>query len=167
MANGTRTMWTGEFEIRFLQCLMDCGGNIRAACRDLNVTHSSVYAHKHFSETFARDLDEAKLVGAHILEDVSIDDALLGTPEPLYVKGELVLDKEGQPVVIRKISWTSRIFLLKGAFPDKYRDRYAHELSGPGGGPIPSRAEVRIYLPDNGRKPQEDIPAAPVETRTP
>jgi hypothetical protein len=167
MANGTCVRWTEDFEIKFLQRLMDCGGNIREVCRNLNVTHASVYAHKHASESFAAQLDEAKLIGAHILEDVSLDDALLGTPEPLYVKGELVLDKEGQPVVVRKISWTSRIFLLKGAFPDKYRDRYAHELSGPGGGPIASRAEVRIYLPDNGRKPQEDIPAAPVEARTP
>ncbi len=31
-----------------------------------------------------------------------------------------------------------------------------HQHSGPGGGPIETRATVHVYLPDNGRKPNNE-----------
>jgi hypothetical protein len=50
------------------------------------------------------------------------------------------LDEHGQqtlvPYVEREYDTTAAIFWLKGALPEKYRDRYEHRHSGPAGGPI-------------------------------
>lgn len=55
--------------------------------------------------------------------------AIEGVGEPVFYKGE--------PCgTVQKYSDTLLIFLLKGAMPEKYRERYAAELTGPGGGAI-------------------------------
>lgn len=60
--------------------------------------------------------------------------AIEGTEKPVFHKGE-------QCGVVREYSDTLLIFLMKGAMPEKYKERQAHEVTGKGGGPI----EVKRY----------------------
>ena len=75
---------------------------------------------------FAKDWKSA-LAGRNMLEDEAIRRAKDGVREkPVYQGGKLV----GH---VQEYSDTLLIFLLKGARPEKYRDRVQQELSGPGG----------------------------------
>lgn len=142
MANGVCIPWTPEKETEFLQAVVDHGGNITAAARSINVSHSEVYYRKKIDPAFAAALSEAVATGMEVLESECRRRAFAGSDEPVFYQG-------GECGVVRRYSDTLAIFLLKGAMPDKYRERLSAEHSGPGGGPI--RAEVVIYIPDNGR----------------
>ena len=65
-------------------------------------------------------------MGADMLEDEAVRRAKDGVERPVYQGGKLV----GH---VQEYSDTLLIFLLKGARPEKYRDRVQRELSGPGG----------------------------------
>ena len=72
---------------------------------------------------------EADQKACEKLEQEARRRAVHGVGEPVFY--------QGQPVgTVQKYSDTLLIFLLKGALPDKYRERYAAEISGPGGAPI-------------------------------
>lgn len=70
---------------------------------------------------------EAQLEANDRLESEARRRAVSGVEEPVWYQGEIV-------GTVRKHSDTLLIFLMKGANPEKYRDR--HELTGAGGGPI-------------------------------
>ena len=75
---------------------------------------------------FAKDRKGALDMGADTLEDEAVRRAKDGVEKPVYQGGKLV----GH---VQEYSDTLLIFLLKGARPEKYRDRVQQELSGPGG----------------------------------
>lgn len=52
-----------------------------------------------------------------------------GVEKPVYQQGRMV-------GTVREFDTTAAIFMLKGAKPDKYRDRFGLEHSGPNGGPM-------------------------------
>jgi hypothetical protein len=89
-----------------------------------------VYRRRDEDPDFAVEWDRAKQIGAEALEDEANRRAYDGWDEPLAEKGRLT----GH--VVRKFSDTLLIFLLKGAKPDKYKDRVQSEVSGPQGKPI-------------------------------
>jgi hypothetical protein len=59
--------------------------------------------------------------------------------------GRPLIDPEtGQPYYEHEYSDTLLIFLLKGAMPEKYKERVSAEHSGPGGGPIETKETTHI-----------------------
>ena len=70
---------------------------------------------------YAKAFEEAKIAATDSLVAEARRRATQGVNEPVYYKGEVV-------GTIRKYSDTLLIFLLKGALPEVYRERY--EISG-------------------------------------
>jgi hypothetical protein len=100
-------------------------------------THYNWLTDAGYSERFSDAQEQA----TDNLEREARRRAVEGVEEPVYYQGEVV----GK---IRKMSDTLLIFLLKGARPDKYRERLEH--TGHGGGPL---GQVTFYeLPKNGRE---------------
>lgn len=95
-------------------------------------------------EGYGKRFEEAKARAIDKLEREATRRAVEGVDEPVFWQGM-------QVSTVRKYSDTLLIFLLKGAKPEKYRERYEH--SGPNGGPI--QTAVTFYLPDNGRACRE------------
>lgn len=150
MRNQTYTFFTDEKRDEFLQAVSDAGGNISEACRVTLVSRPQVYTQRKGDPEFAKALEEARELGVEALEDECRRRAYDGVDEPVIWQGKRALDDNGVPMSIKKYSDTLLMFLLKGAKPGKYRERYDHEVSGPGGGPVSSTGVV-VYLPDNGR----------------
>lgn len=133
--SGEDTSWWPQF----LESLMTTC-NVTASARAAGVGRVTVYDHRRRHSDFAKAWDEAKAIGADTLEDEAVRRARDGWLEPVFFRGEATGE-------VRKFSDTLLIFLLKGAKPDKYRERFEH--TGAGGGPIDQ--VVRVYIPDNGR----------------
>ena len=76
---------------------------------------------------YAADFEVAKEGAADRLEREALRRAVEGWDEPIVWRGEVT-------GMVRRYSDTLLIFMLKGAKPEKYRERFEH--SGPGGGPI-------------------------------
>ena len=78
------------------------------ACKAAGIGRTTVYAWRQDDDEFARAWDEALADAADVLEASAYQRALEGDT-------------------------TLTIFLLKGAMPDKYRERTSTELTGAGG----------------------------------
>src|SRR5690606_18484748 len=92
---------------------------------------------------FAAAWDEAMEQASDALEVEARRRAIEGWDEPVFYQGM-------ETGMVRKFSDTLLIFLLKGARPEKYRDRIDHTTKGkeiPGPGVV----AVNVYLPDNER----------------
>lgn len=75
---------------------------------------------------FAQQWESAKEAGVDALEDEARRRAFEGTSEPIFHQGM-------ECGTIQKYSDTLTIFLLKGARPEKYRERVSTELTGKDG----------------------------------
>lgn len=104
-------------------------GNVTLACQAAKVGRTTVYRHREEVPDFASAWESSMQIAADLLEAEARRRAAEGVTEPVYQGGKLV-------GTIRKYSDTLLIFLLKGARPEVYRERYNVEHSGPGGGPI-------------------------------
>lgn len=114
---------------KFLRALAECGV-ITDAAKVAGVERKTVYRWREQDPDFAKAWDEAEQEAADKLEREAIRRAVEGVEEPVFHQGKIV-------GYVRKYSDTLLIFLLKGYKPERYKERQAHELSGPGGGPIP------------------------------
>jgi hypothetical protein len=112
----------------FLAALRDCG-NVRAATKAAQVDRSTPYKLRDADPAFAKAWDEAMHDAADVLEAEARRRAILGVDEPVFYQGVPVGS-------VKKYSDTLLIFLLKGARPHTYRERFGVEHSGPEGGPI-------------------------------
>ncbi|API59627.1 hypothetical protein BSL82_10110 [Tardibacter chloracetimidivorans] len=120
---------TPEKEIAFLAALASTC-SVAKACKAAGIeSRNTVYTWRAEDPDFARRWEEAKKLGADVLEDEAVRRAHDGTEEPVFYQGEAT-------GTIQRYSDTLLIFLLKGAKPDVYKDRVAAEHSGPNGGPI-------------------------------
>lgn len=137
-----RTKWTPKKQREFLE-LLASNGNVTVTCEALNLRRQTVYEARAEDAEFAAAWDAAMEQAADHLEAEARRRAVDGWDEPVFYQGE----KAG---LVRKFSDTLLIFLLKGARPEKFRDRQQHEHTGPGGEPLPA-AQVHVYLPSNGR----------------
>lgn len=90
---------------------------------------------------FAQAWEEAKAMVAEALEEEAIRRA------KDYEETHYTAD--GTPYPVMKHSDTLLIFLLKGAMPAKYRERYEH--TGQGGGPV--QVQVVYQPPPEGETP--------------
>lgn len=114
MAN--RTTRTPKKRKKFIASLRLSGGNVSRACKAEGVPRRTAYEWREQDEDFARDWDEAVSAGVDDLEEEARRRAFKGTRKPVYQGGERV-------GYIQEYSDTLLIFLLKGAKPDKYKDR--------------------------------------------
>jgi hypothetical protein len=123
--------------------LLSTNGNVTLSAETCNLARRTLYDLRTTDEQFAQAWEDAMSMAADYLEAEARRRAVEGWEEPVYYQG----DEVGY---VRKYSDTLLIFLLKGANPEKYRERSSTELSGPGGAPL-LQGMVQIYLPSNGR----------------
>ncbi|MGI6078462.1 MAG: hypothetical protein ACOYCB_09950 [Fastidiosipilaceae bacterium] len=109
-------------------------GNISQAAELANVNRCMHYTWMEKSEVYREAFEEAMEKAADRLEQEARRRAVNGVSEPVFYKGE-------QCGTIQRYSDTLLIFLLKGVRPEKYRERFGHEITGKDGGPI----EMRKY----------------------
>ena len=126
-----RTTWTPKKERSFLAHLAD-GRTIRYACVASGLARSSVYERRESHPDFATAMDEARLAGAEIMEDEAFRRAVEGYDKPIVHQGLIT-------ATAREYSDTLLIFLLKGALPDKYRERVDSHVTGT------VQADVKIH----------------------
>lgn len=110
-----------------------------AACKIERQLHYRWLAEPEYVTAFAQAKEEA----AQTLEDEAVRRAKEGVEEPVIWKGEFCYERDSRgrrrlkkPLFVRKHSDALMIFLLKGFRPDKYRESFKAELSGPNGGPV-------------------------------
>ena len=116
-------------------------GNVRLAASNADVARQVVYRARDSSATFRAEWDEALEEARELLEAEARRRASIGVDEPVFYKGKVV----GH---IRKYSDNLLMFLLKAHWPEKFRDNYAVEHSGPGGGPVEVEAKTEhIFQP--------------------
>lgn len=91
-------------------------GNLTLACERLNISRLMVYSLKAQDPVFAKRLEEAKDLGVAAWEDEATRRAFHGWDKPVY--------QQGLQVGVEKMySDPLAMFLLKGAKPDKYKER--------------------------------------------
>ena len=116
-------------------------GNVRLAASNADVARQVAYRARDSSATFRADWDEALEEARELLEAEARRRAAIGVDEPVFYKGKVV----GH---IRKYSDNLLMFLLKAHWPEKFRDNYAVEHSGPGGGPVKMEAKTEhVFQP--------------------
>lgn len=128
--------------------LLATNGNVTISAQELNLDRRKLYRLRDEQPEFAAAWDSAMAEAADHLEAEARRRAVEGWHEPVFYQG----DEVGY---VRRFSDTLLIFLMKGANPEKYRERSSTELSGPGGTPLLDGV-VQIYLPGNGRDELEE-----------
>jgi hypothetical protein len=129
----------------FLRCYAETGSITRAA--EAAKIHRSIhYRRLKQDPKYKTAFDVAHEVAVAVLEDEAVRRAVEGLEEPLTYQGQfsylpkvdaagnLVLDGEGRPmrgklITIRKYSDSLLQFLLRGAKPEKYRERFQHDVN--------------------------------------
>ena len=116
-----KTIRTPKNRANFLDTLVECGGNVSKTCELVCLSKNALYKWRDADPQFAAEWDAAIQRGADVLEDEARRRAVEGVLEPVFY--------QGQPCgVVRRSSDTLLIFMLKGAKPEKYRDREFAEL---------------------------------------
>lgn len=110
-----------------LDAYADCG-TVTYAAKTAGVGRQTIYTWLQQDKDFKTAFDAAGEEAVDALEQEARRRALIGLDEPVgFYKG-------AASEYVKRYSDTLLIFLLKGARPEKYKDR--HEHAGPGGGPI-------------------------------
>jgi len=128
----------------YLAALSETGNKSRAT-EIAGIDRSTPYTKQWLEDSeFQEGVHRAEHMAADLLEEEARRRAVDGVSEPVgWYRGTA-------GGTVRRYSDTLLIFLLKGARPDKYRERMEH--TGPDGGPL----GVKIYLPENGRDPVDE-----------
>jgi hypothetical protein len=112
----------------YLEALAESGVRSSAA-QAVGLKYYQVYNRRQSDTVFAAAEDMALEQAADTLEAEAWRRARDGVPRRKFAgSGENVIEYEET-----NFSDTLLIFLLKGARPDKFKDRVASEMSGPGG----------------------------------
>lgn len=123
----------------FLAAYAECGVVSRAA-KAAGVERSKHYGWLKSDPAYLAAFEEAHAHAVELLESEARRRAIEGWEEPVFHEGAVCGHK-------RKYSDTLLIFMLKGALPEKYRERpefvSASEVKN---------QQINIYLPANGRE---------------
>ena len=103
-------------------------GNVSDAAAAAGVPRQTVYDWRAADPAFAAAWDAALDQAADTMEREAFRRAVEGVEEPVY--GRVAKDSDGEIGRITKYSDTLLIFLLKGARPEKYRERQQVEHTG-------------------------------------
>ncbi len=130
--------WLGTIEHpkkrAFLQVFAE-RGNANEACRATGIARSTEFFWRTEDAEYRRVWEVARAIGAEAVEQEALRRAF-GNQKP-------VLDEDGNEIARTcDGSDTLLIFLLKGLYPDKYRENWKGEISGPGGGPIRTAVDL-------------------------
>jgi hypothetical protein len=140
MAN--RTKVTAKKKEAFLTRFIETN-NVSAACRMIGVSRRAMYEHRKTDEKFAAEWADAEEEIADNMEAEAHRRAVEGVEKPVGFY-------RGTPgAYVQEYSDTLLIFLLKGARPEKFKDRV--EATGKDGAPLNPPSRIHVYLPDNGR----------------
>jgi hypothetical protein len=132
----------------FLAALAQSGDSM-AAARAARIDRRSVYNWRHGEDTEFREAYKiAKELGADALESTAIQLATKGSKRPMSIGGKRELVTERFPTLL--------IFLLKGAMPEKYRERWEGQLTGKDGAPLMSEEQSRRALEATAPPPPTD-----------
>ena len=101
--------------------------NVTEACKAAGLDRTSTYIKKQNDPNFAKAWADAYDKGIDAMEEEAHRRAVDGVKKGIFYKGRQVATE-------RVYSDTLAIFMLKGARPEKYRER--SEVTGKGGGPI-------------------------------
>jgi len=96
-------------------------GVILRACKAAEISHALPWVWRQDDEVFVLLEQQARKLGAEVLVQEAYRRAVEGIDKPIYYEGKRV-------DTLREYSDTLLIFLMKGALPDIYRERY--EISG-------------------------------------
>ena len=122
MAIQTPNTFTAEKQAIFFATLSEtCHVGESAAAA--GVDRQTIYYHRNKFPEFAEAFEEARARGAEALEDELMRRAKAGVTESVFHKGEEV-------ATVQRYSDVLGIFLMKGAMPDKYKDRSEKNITG-------------------------------------
>ena len=130
----------------YVAAFVATGGNITKASEAAGINRCTPYSDQWKNDRKLQDaLELARPMAADTLEAEAVRRATEGVKEPVgWYQGE-------PGGYVQRYSDTLLIFLLKGARPERYRER--HEFSGPGGGPAIIVREVVVErLSGDGRR---------------
>lgn len=119
---------------RFLKFFEECG-NITRAAELARINRRDHYIWLDSDPEYKTAFAESQKIAGDALEAECYRRALDGVDEPVFYQGQ-------ECGTVRKFSDTLAIFLLKGAMPDKYKERVASTISNPDGTPILSGVKV-------------------------
>lgn len=119
----------------FLRCYAETGSVSRAA--EAAKIHRSIhYRRLKEDPKYQAAFNAAHEVAIAVLEDEAIRRAVEGVEEPLTYQGQFQYadvdddgNPTGKPLAIRKYSDSLLQFLLRGAKPEKYRERFQHDVN--------------------------------------
>lgn len=114
-------------------------GLVTRAARAAKVDRTNHFLWKRDDPEYAEAFAVAEELAAESLEDAAITRARDGMDRPVFHQGKIC-------GYVREYSDTLLIFALKGAKPEKYRDRWSGELTGRDGKPLLDLASVENYV---------------------
>lgn len=135
----------------FLAAYAECG-TVTHAAEIAGISRRMVQYWKKDDPEFAEAFRVAEEKAADRLEQEARRRAIEGVPQPVFYKGRKV-------GTIQKYSNNLLMFLLKGARPEKYRERVTQEITGKNGGPIEAsiRAEVSQLTPEERKQRIDEL----------
>jgi hypothetical protein len=125
-------------------------GNLTAAAKASDVHRQRHYEWMKDDPDYPERFKQAHAEACDHLESEARRRAVEGVEKPVFHKGVIC-------GTVQEYSDTLLIFLMKGALPEKYRERMEH--SGPGGGAIPLAALGDAGLDDDERIELEELRA--------
>ena len=138
---------SGRLKAEFVAALRNIGV-MRYACDQVKVGKSTVARWRAADPAFEAAVLEALDDAVEVMEREAFRRAVVGTEKPITVAG--------QREVIRDFSDVLLIFLLKANRPEKYRERYEYQHSGPAGGPIQVQEMMRLASAELDRQDREE-----------
>lgn len=153
----TPEQWAKK-EDDFCQQMVIAGGSAKEAAKLAKWNIADVYRRRRSNKVFKAKFEAARKLGGHMLEDEARRRALQGVAEPQFYKGEPIIGDDGEQVVIRRYSDDLLKFLLRGIFPEKYRERFEQKVSGPDGEAIVPT--VNIFTAGGPASPPKSDPSS-------
>ncbi len=114
-------------------------GLITRAARAAQIDRTTHFIWIKEDPDYAAAFEEARQIAHAALEDSAIQRARYGIDKPVFHQGKIC-------GYVREYSDTLLIFALKGAMPDKYRERASFEHTGKDGKPLMDVATARALL---------------------
>ncbi len=137
---------------RFLE-LFTSTGSISKTCDLLGMVRRTFYHWKKGDPEFRKKFEEADEMCLGMLEDEAHRRAVLGVDKPIYQGGKMVGYQ-------REYSDTMLIVLLKARAPQKYKERFAGELTGADGKPLNGELKI-IHVNSNIPLANEEMELLP------